>query len=157
MQDPTNTLENVPLLETPRSDATADMYDNFSILKPKCTESPDPLDLLGYMTFAAACSNTQAPTISGHHLDHMAFVVTVVNGTALIASGQQMHSADGILLEPLSLSEAKTCDNWHKWQEAMASKMDSTHKMNVFELTNVPTNSKLIGVHWVYKLKLDAQ
>ena len=68
-----------------------------------------------------------------------------------------MHSADGILLEPLLLSEAKTCDNWHKWQEAMASKMDSMHKMNVFELADIPTNSKLIGVCWVYKLKLNAQ
>lgn len=68
-----------------------------------------------------------------------------------------MWSADGILLEPLLLSEAKTCDNWHKWQEAMASKMDSMNKMNVFELADIPTDSKLIGICWVYKLKLNAQ
>ncbi|KAJ1033348.1 hypothetical protein NDA13_001340 [Ustilago tritici] len=154
MQDPTDALGNVPLLETPRSDATADVYDDVSILEPNCTESPDLLD---YTAFATACSDIQAPTISCHHLDRMAFTVTMMNGTTLIASGQQMRSADGILLEPFLLSEAKTHDNWHKWQEAMASEMDSMHKMNVFELANIPTNGKLIDVCWVYKLKLDAQ
>ncbi|KAJ1021036.1 hypothetical protein NDA13_005664 [Ustilago tritici] len=157
MQDLTDTLENVPLLETPRSNATVDVYNDVSILEPNCTESPDPLDLLSYRAFAAACSDIQAPTISGHHLDHMAFVVTMMNGTMLIVSGQQMRSADGILLEPLLLSKAKARNDWHKWQEAMASEMDSMHKMKVFELVNVPTDSKLIGVCWVYKLKLDAQ
>ncbi|KAJ1018638.1 hypothetical protein NDA13_006329 [Ustilago tritici] len=87
----------------------------------------------------------------------MAFAITVMNGTTLIASGQQMQSADGILLEPLSLSEAKTRNDWHKWQEAMASEMDSMNKMNVFELADIPTDGKLIGVCWVYKLKLNAQ
>ncbi|SYW80989.1 uncharacterized protein UBRO2_04021 [Ustilago bromivora] len=80
-----------------------------------------------------------------------------MNGTALIASGQQMWSADGILLEPLLLSKAKTCDGWHKWQEAMTSEMDSMSKMNVFELADIPKDGKLIGIHWVYKLKLNAQ
>ncbi|UTT94292.1 hypothetical protein NDA17_007422 [Ustilago hordei] len=98
IQDLMNTLGNVPLLETPHSDAMADMYDDISILEPICTESPGPLS---YMAFATACSDTQAPTISNHHLDHMAFAVTMMNGTTLVASRQQMHSANGILLEPV--------------------------------------------------------
>lgn len=55
----------------------------------------------------------------------MAFTVTVMNGAALTASGQQLCSADGILLEPLSLSEAQHQDNWTKWKEAMVIEMDS--------------------------------
>ncbi|SYW81901.1 uncharacterized protein UHO2_00405 [Ustilago hordei] len=154
MQDLMSTLRNVPLLETPHSDTTADMYDDISILKPICTESPGPLS---YTAFTTACSDTQAPTISDHHLDHMAFVVTVMNSTTLVVSRQQMCSANSILLEPLLLNEAKAHDDWHKWQEAMVSKMDSMHKMNVFELADVPRNGKLIGVRWVYKLKLNVQ
>lgn len=39
----------------------------------------------------------------------------------------------------------------------MVTEMDSMLKMNIFELVDIPTDSKLIGVSWVYKLKLDAQ
>ncbi|KAJ1601289.1 hypothetical protein NDA14_001022 [Ustilago hordei] len=155
LPDLTSTLNGTSLLETPHSDATADMYDDVSMLETPCTESPGPIS---YMAFATACSDTPAPTISNHHLDHMVFATTVVTGTALIASGQQqIRSADGILLEPLSLNEAKTCDDWYKWQEAMVSEMDSMHKMNVFKLVDIPKSGKLISVQWVYKLKLDAQ
>ncbi|UTT94356.1 hypothetical protein NDA17_000253 [Ustilago hordei] len=136
LPDLTSTLNGTSLLETPHSDATADMYDDVSMLETPCTESPGPIS---YMAFATACSDTPAPTISNHHLDHM------------------IRSADGILLEPLSLNEAKTCDDWYKWQEAMVSEMDSMHKMNVFKLVDIPKSGKLISVQWVYKLKLDAQ
>ncbi|CCF53009.1 hypothetical protein NDA11_005756 [Ustilago hordei] len=149
-----STLNSEPLLETPRSDATAEIYDDISILETPHTESPGPVN---YMAFTMACSDKQAPTISNHHLDHIAFATTVMAGAALIASRQQMCSANGILLEPLSLNEAKTCDDWYKWQEAMVSEMNSMCKMNVFELVDVPKNGKLIGIRWVYKLKLDAQ
>ncbi|KAJ1035183.1 hypothetical protein NDA18_000779 [Ustilago nuda] len=157
-----DTQDNVALLETPRSDAVTDVYDGVSILGSTCTESPDPPNLLGYMAFATACSVEKSssfpiPNFSSYHLDHMAFAVTVMNGTALIAGGQQLRSADGILLEPLSLSEAKIRDDWPKWQEAMSSEMNNMNKMNVFELTNIPADGRLIGFRWVYKLKLDAQ
>ncbi|SOV04272.1 uncharacterized protein UDID_17049 [Ustilago sp. UG-2017a] len=137
MQDLTHAeaQENVSMLDIPRSDATADVYDSVSVLDSTCMESPDLSNLLGYTAFAATCSitsnsNIQMPTVSSHHLDHMAFAATVMDGTALIASGQQLRSADGILLEPLSLNEAKAHDDWPKW---------------------------FIGVCWVYKLKLDTQ
>ena len=39
----------------------------------------------------------------------------------------------------------------------MSTEMDSMRKMNVFKLVDIPTDGKLIGVRWVYKLKLDAQ
>ncbi|KAJ1035991.1 hypothetical protein NDA13_000646 [Ustilago tritici] len=89
------TQENVSLLETPRSDTVADVYNDVSVLKSTHTELPDPLDLLGYTAFAATCSvttrsDTQTPTVSSHHLDRMAFAVMVMDSTALIASGQQL-------------------------------------------------------------------
>ncbi|KAJ1036735.1 hypothetical protein NDA10_003522 [Ustilago hordei] len=124
-------------------DATADMYDDVSMLETPCTESPGPIS---YTAFTMACSNTLAPTVSNHHLDRMVFVTTVMTGTALIASGQQIHSVDSILLEPLSLNEAKTHNDWYKWQEAMVSEMDSMHKMNIFELVDIPKSSKLISI-----------
>ncbi|SPC64206.1 uncharacterized protein UHOD_11701 [Ustilago sp. UG-2017b] len=156
------TQEDVSLLETPRSNAVTDVYDSVSVLGSTCTESPDPSGLLGYTAFAATCSTvkhpgTQTLTVSSHHLDRMAFAATVMDGTTLIASSQQLRSADGILLEPLSLSEAKMRDDWPKWQEAMASEMNSMNKMSVFKLTNVPADGRLISVRWVYKLKLDTQ
>ncbi|UTT91596.1 hypothetical protein NDA17_005640 [Ustilago hordei] len=108
-------------------------------------------------SLAVMCSGTGTIMISNHHLDQMAFATTVMNGATLIASGQQMQSADGILLEPLSLNEAKAHDDWHWWKEAMDSEMVSMDKMNIFELANIPMDSKLISVQWVYKLKLDTQ
>lgn len=149
--------ESTSLLDTPRSDTVANVYDDVSVLELARTGSSDQLDLPGYTAFAATCSETMALTIGSHHLERMAFAVTVMNGTALVASGQQLRSADGILLEPLSLSEAKSHDDWDKWQEAMESKMNSMSKMDVFELVNIPADGKLIGIRWVYKLKLDAQ
>ncbi|KAJ1029179.1 hypothetical protein NDA18_002807 [Ustilago nuda] len=143
LPDLTSTLNSEPLLKTPRSDATAEVYDDISILETPHTESPGPVS---YTAFATACSDTQALTISDHHLDRMAFTTTVMAGTALIASRQQMRNADGILLEPLSLNEAKARDDWYKWQEAMVSDMNSMRKMNIFKLVDVPKNGKLIGV-----------
>ncbi|KAJ1585616.1 hypothetical protein NDA12_000079 [Ustilago hordei] len=149
--------ESMSLLDTPHSDTVANMYDGISVLELARTGSSDQLDLPGYTAFAATCSETMALTIGSHHLEHMAFMATVMNGTVLVASGQQLHSANGILLEPLSLSEAKSHDNWDKWQEVMKSEMNSMSKMDVFELINIPADGKLISIWWVYKLKLDAQ
>ncbi|KAJ1598605.1 hypothetical protein NDA14_005027 [Ustilago hordei] len=143
LPDLTSTLNGTSLLETPHSVAMADMYDDVSMLETPCTESPSPIS---YTAFTMACSNTLAPTVSDHHLDRMVFVTTVMTGTALIASGQQIHSVDSILLEPLSLNEAKTHNDWYKWQEAMVSEMDSMHKMNIFELVDIPKSSKLISI-----------
>ena len=81
----------------------------------------------------------------------------VKDRTTLIASSQQLQSADGVLLEPLLLNKVKLHDDWDKWQEAMASEMASMSKMDVFKLANIPVDSKLIGICWVFKLKLDAQ
>ncbi|KAJ1028005.1 hypothetical protein NDA13_003456 [Ustilago tritici] len=145
------------MLKTPQSDATAVVYDNVSVLESNCMGSSDQFNPLGYMALAAMCSSTQVLTISSHHLNHMAFAVTVMNGVALIASGQQLHSTNRILLEPLLLNEGKAHNDWHKWQEAMASKMASMDKMNIFELADIPTDGKLICIQWVYKLKLDTQ
>ncbi|SPC66777.1 uncharacterized protein UHOD_11428 [Ustilago sp. UG-2017b] len=127
MQDLTHAeaQENVSMLDTPHSDATADVYDSVSVLDSTSMESPDLSNLLGYTAFAATCSITsnsdiQMPTVSSHHLDRMAFAATVMD-------------------------------------EAMASEMTSMHKMNVFELADIPADGRLISFCWVYKLKLDTQ
>ncbi|KAJ1040540.1 hypothetical protein NDA10_007415 [Ustilago hordei] len=154
-EDPT--CVDILTLETPQSDAMASMYDNVSILDLNHAGPMDRISTLGYTALAAMCSGTGTIMISNHHLNQMAFATTVMNGATLIVSGQQMQSADGILLEPLSLNEAKAHDDWHWWKEAMDSEMASMDKMNVFELANIPMDSKLISVQWVYKLKLDTQ
>ncbi|KAJ1604177.1 hypothetical protein NDA14_003947 [Ustilago hordei] len=167
-----NDLETVSLLRMLGSNIMTDIYDDVSVLGPTPAETLTQPSLLA---FAATCLGTQALTFGNNHLDHMAFTVTVMNGTALIASGQQMHSANGILLEPLSLNKVKMHsangilleplslnkvkmhDNWDKWQEAIISEMASMKKMDVFELADTPNDGKLIGICWVFKLKLDTQ
>ncbi|SAM85546.1 uncharacterized protein UBRO_20006 [Ustilago bromivora] len=79
--------ENVSLLETPHSDVVADVYDGVSVLEFTRTELPDPSNLLGYTAFATTCSavkhsGTQISTVSSHHLDRMAFAVTVMDGVS---------------------------------------------------------------------------
>ncbi|SOV08667.1 uncharacterized protein UDID_17687 [Ustilago sp. UG-2017a] len=124
------------------------LYDNYTLssLKPPSSESSDPLALLSFTAFAMRCAVKPATTSLGHYLDQMAFATTVMNGIALAASGQQLHSADGILLESSLLSEAQNWDDWTKWKEAMITEMDSMQKMDIFELVDLPTDCKLIGV-----------
>ncbi|SPC63948.1 uncharacterized protein UHOD_11381 [Ustilago sp. UG-2017b] len=121
------------------------------------TQTADPGDVPLLQTPRTTCSETQATTLGNHHLNRMAFTAMVMKGTALVTSGQQLCSADGILLEPLSLNEAKSHDDWDKWQEAMINEMMSMNKMDVFKLADIPPDGKLIGVCWVFKLKLNAQ
>lgn len=109
------------------------------------------------MAFATRCADKPATTYLGHYLDRMAFATTVMHGTALTASSQQLRSADGILLEPSSLSEAQSRDDWTKWKEAMIVEMTGMQKMDIFKLVDLPADGKLIGVRRVYKLKLNAQ
>lgn len=134
-------------LESPR----LDLYDNRTL------SSPDSLALFNFTAFATRCADKPATTYLGHYLDRIAFATTVMHGTALTASSQQLRSADGIFLEPSLLSEAQSQDNWIKWKEAMIVEMTGMQKMDVFELVDLPTDGKLIGVWWVYKLKLDTQ
>ncbi|CCF50123.1 hypothetical protein NDA11_004238 [Ustilago hordei] len=78
------------------------LYDNCML------SSLDPLTLLNFTAFATRCADKPAMTYLGHYLDQMAFATTVMNGTALTASSQQLHSTDGILLEPSLLSEVQS-------------------------------------------------
>ncbi|SAM82184.1 uncharacterized protein UBRO_20643 [Ustilago bromivora] len=102
------------------------LYGNYTLSSPKppSSKSSDPLALLSFMAFATR----------------------LMNGIALAASGQQLCSADGILLEPSLLSEAQNWDDWTKWKEAMIAEMDSMQKMDIFELVDLPTDGKLIGI-----------
>ncbi|SAM84250.1 uncharacterized protein UBRO_20822 [Ustilago bromivora] len=134
-------------------------HDDYMLLRPKSPNSkmPDPLALCSYVALATRYTVGPTTEVLDHYFNWMAFAATVMDSVALTASSQQLRSADSILLKPLSLSEVKSQDDWAKWKEAMVTEMDSMQKMNVFELVDIPTDSKLIGVRWVYKLKLDAQ
>ncbi|SYW86271.1 uncharacterized protein UBRO2_05991 [Ustilago bromivora] len=80
--------ESMSLLETPRSDTAANVYDDVSVLELARIGSSDQSDPPGYTAFAATCSETMALTIGSHHLDGMEFAVKVINGMALVTSGQ---------------------------------------------------------------------
>ncbi|SAM63157.1 uncharacterized protein UBRO_20160 [Ustilago bromivora] len=125
-----------------------DLYNEYTLSTPKSpsSESPDPLGMLSFMTFATSCAIKPATKTLGHYLDQIAFATIVMNRVALTASSQQLCSADSILLEPSSLSDAQKRDDWVKWKEAMNIEMDSMQKMDVFELIDLPTDGKLIGV-----------
>ncbi|KAE8255552.1 hypothetical protein A4X13_0g3000 [Tilletia indica] len=66
-------------------------------------------------------------------------------------------SADGVLIEPKTLAEAKTREDWPKWEEGMEAEIDSLKSMETWILTKLPPGRKPIGCRWTYKLKLDTE
>ena len=42
-----------------------------------------------------------------------------------------------------------------QWRQAMNSKIEAIERNHTWELTNLPNGSKVIGVKWVYKTKLN--
>ena len=58
---------------------------------------------------------------------------------------------------PTTLEEAKSCSNMPKWEEAMNKELQALQKMNLWELTHLPSDWKPILCHWVYALKQNAQ
>ncbi|KAE8228096.1 hypothetical protein CF326_g6985 [Tilletia indica] len=65
-------------------------------------------------------------------------------------------SADGVLIEPKTLAEAKKRDDWSKWEEGMNAEIESLKSMHTWDLVDLPPGRKAIGCRWTYKLKLDA-
>lgn len=53
--------------------------------------------------------------------------------------------------DPVHFEEAVKHD---KWRIAMDMEMKATERNNTWELTDLPTGAKKIGVKWVYKTKL---
>jgi len=52
--------------------------------------------------------------------------------------------------EPLTFEEALSDKNWRK---AMVDEINAMEKNDTWELTNLPTNKRPIGVKWMYKAK----
>ncbi|KAE8239630.1 hypothetical protein A4X06_0g8158, partial [Tilletia controversa] len=92
----------------------------------------------------------------------------------LAASGDEVHqrateiaarafsaairsTADGVLIEPKSLADAKKRDDWAKWEEGMKSEINSLESMRTWDLVNLPEGRKPIGCRWTYKLKTDTE
>lgn len=42
-----------------------------------------------------------------------------------------------------------------QWRQAMNSEIEAIERNNTWELTDLPNGSKVIGVKWVYKTKLN--
>lgn len=124
------------------SDDSGDIEDDGS---ESGNESEDPIDFL---------THVPAPTNSSERLA-TAFIVT--HDAMAMAAGQTLRSADGVLLEPLTLAEAKRRDDWGKWRAAMEEEMAAMESMEVWDVVEPPADAKLVSSRWVFKLKLDEQ
>ncbi|KAE8242447.1 hypothetical protein A4X03_0g8033, partial [Tilletia caries] len=83
----------------------------------------------------------------------------IVRAFAMAAQGALLvgkrTSADGVLLEPYNLSEAKTRPDWEKWWKAMQSEYDSLMSKETWKKIPRKLARRLIRCRWVFKLKLD--
>lgn len=57
--------------------------------------------------------------------------------------------------DPITYSDAMTCDQSSKWNEAMIDELNSMQKNDVWELVELPNGCKPVGCKWVFKTKLD--
>ncbi|XP_016747482.1 uncharacterized mitochondrial protein AtMg00820-like [Gossypium hirsutum] len=60
--------------------------------------------------------------------------------------------ADMAVLEPISYEEATSIEGW---KEAMQAELKMIHKSQTWELADKPSHKKVIGVKWVYRIKLN--
>ena len=58
--------------------------------------------------------------------------------------------------EPGSLEEAKQGPVWPKWEKAIKTKLAALEKKETWELVDEPSNTNIIGSHWVFRLKHNA-
>lgn len=54
-------------------------------------------------------------------------------------------------VEPRSFKEAMT---YEEWKAAMGSEVTSLEDNHTWDLVDLPSNRKLIGIHWVFRIKL---
>ena len=57
------------------------------------------------------------------------------------------------LEEPLTYKEACSSKNRSSWMKAMREEMNSLQKNDTWTLVKRPTDQKVIGCKWIYKLK----
>ena len=58
--------------------------------------------------------------------------------------------------DPSTFTKALSGEDASKWMEAMEAEMDSLHKNEAWELTELPPDEKAVGSKWIYKKKKDA-
>ncbi|KAK3725314.1 hypothetical protein QZH41_002591 [Actinostola sp. cb2023] len=63
--------------------------------------------------------------------------------------------SDGIV-EPTTVSEALNGPDADQWHVAMQQEMDSLHKHDVWNLTELPDGRKAVGSKWVFRVKYNA-
>jgi hypothetical protein len=54
--------------------------------------------------------------------------------------------------DPVTYDEAAKCNTWRK---AMDNEIQAIERNNTWELTELPTGAKVIGVKWIYKTKVN--
>ncbi|KAJ9552277.1 hypothetical protein OSB04_016322 [Centaurea solstitialis] len=69
--------------------------------------------------------------------------------------GFLVSQESGDLNEPVSYREAVSGHESEQWQEAMKAEMQSMYDNQVWELTDLPQHSKVVGRKWVFKKKTD--
>ena len=58
--------------------------------------------------------------------------------------------------DPVSISQAISCDNSEKWLNAMKEEIDSMEHNGVWDLVELPKGCKRVGCKWVFKTKRDS-
>jgi Reverse transcriptase (RNA-dependent DNA polymerase) len=58
--------------------------------------------------------------------------------------------------EPRTLKEAERRPDWPKWQEAVSEKISRLERFGMWELVTPPSNAKIVGCRWVFRLKHNA-
>ena len=58
--------------------------------------------------------------------------------------------------DPVTVKEALSSQDAAKWSKAMKTELQSLHKNQVWELSELPPGRKAIGSKWVFKRKHDA-
>lgn len=79
-------------------------------------------------------------------------VVDVYNDTEEVITEEELYLMG--VEEPANYHEASKDRNWSK---AMAAEIDSIERNNTWTLTELPSDHKVIGLKWIFKLKKDAE
>nr|KYP35264.1 Retrovirus-related Pol polyprotein from transposon TNT 1-94 [Cajanus cajan] len=53
--------------------------------------------------------------------------------------------------DPVSFSQAVSCDNFEKWLNSMKEELKSTEQNDVWDLVELPEDCKRVGCKWVFK------
>lgn len=76
----------------------------------------------------------------------------LISDDAVDASGELVHLALMLEMEPVALEQALSDP---KWYEAMSEELKAIDKNNTWQLVNLPSNKRPIAVKWVFELKMN--